>query len=550
MRLWNAQTGVWQRTMRHEGEWGSADATWHLRVAFAPDGKTVASGAETGVHLWDPQTGALQRTLRTLTMEGFPQMDDGSKVFGTDDVWAVAFSPDGKTLAVGTGDYMRYYAWTGRVHLWDLQTGRRKRTLRGHLGRVWTVAFSPDGRMVADGSGAAVGRGEVRLWDLQTATIQRTLIRDSDPAVAVVFSPDSKTVASLHAEVRNDTPQTPASFGTSLWDVQTGTVLLALSFMEEGHISAVVFSPDGKTVAISSAGGMKLWDPRTGALQRTLVEGSGPWVTAVAFSPDSKRVAGGGDDQTVRLWDTHTGQLHQALTGHRSKVASVAFAPDGKTVVSGSEDGQVRLWEVETGMLQHTLTGHKGKVTTVAFAPDGTRVISAGDGTVRVWNVQTGALQWTLTGTADAFSPDGTTVAWGWGSRVRLADVQTGTVRHTLTGHSGRVTAVAFAPNGTLLASSSVDGTTKLWHVKSGRLLATLMQLAPEDAPPSPDHSLVCTPEGYYTGSPGIERFLRFRVGQALVPADALRARYHRPSLVQQALAGKEVPPAGPFTGP
>ena len=111
-------------------------------------------------------------------------------------------------------------------------------------------------------------------------------------------------------------------------------------------------------------------------------------VAAVAFSPDGKPLATGGNDATVRRWDTATGQPHgPPLTGHTGTVWWVAFSPDGKLLASGGGDGTVRLWDTVTGQPHGPpLTGHTGAVNGVAFSPDGALLASASSDTiVRLW---------------------------------------------------------------------------------------------------------------------------------------------------------------------
>ncbi|KAF6806138.1 hypothetical protein CPLU01_15929 [Colletotrichum plurivorum] len=93
------------------------------------------------------------------------------------------------------------------------------------------------------------------------------------------------------------------------------------------------------------------------ACQQTL-EGHSNGVLSVAFSRDGRQLASGSYDNTVKLWDTATGQCQQTLEGHSNYVRSVAFSPDGRQLASGSHDNTVKLWDTATGQCQQTLEGH------------------------------------------------------------------------------------------------------------------------------------------------------------------------------------------------
>ena len=285
-------------------------------VAFSPDGKTLASGGAGGkVQLWDAETGELRRTV------------DGHKFW----VQMAAFSPDGRTLATAT---------PSDVKLWDARTGELKRTLgEQDSGNSWQkITFTPDGKRIA-----IVGLWRISFWDVETGENTRNL---DDRAGFAVYSPDGKTLACLPRNFWNQ---------ISLLDAETGE--LKQKIVKEGvaevSFRAVAFSPDGKTLV--SMGGeagvkeevLKVWDVETGKSKLTLhTNAQGPGdLNSISFSPDGKHVAAAGIDKDIYVWDVQTGELKQTLKD-TDAVNAVAFSPDGRTLASGNTYRQVKLWDV------------------------------------------------------------------------------------------------------------------------------------------------------------------------------------------------------------
>ncbi|MBP5975548.1 CHAT domain-containing protein [Brasilonema sp. CT11] len=442
---------------------------WVQSLAFSPDGQILASGSnDKTIRLWNIHTGQCLKTLRGHT----------------NCVQSLAFSSDGQILASGSNDQT--------IRLWNIQTGQCLKILPGHTSRVIFASFSLNGQTLVTGSEDQT----VRVWDVNTGECLQILETHINWVLSIALSPDKQTLVTA-------SDNTTVKF----WDLASGECIRILPDYNS-YVWAVAFSPDGKTLATGSEDKtVKIWDALTGECLQTLHEHSdsplgdsyASRVWLVAFNPDGQTLLSASENQTMKLWDVHTGQCLRTVDGYSNWVLSVAFSPDGQMLASSSEDQRVRLWDVVTGECLQTLQGHTNLVSSVTFAPQNIDVrtskfitsdvetnqksqilaSSSDDTTIKLWDATTGECVKTLWGhsswvNAISFSLDGQILASASRDQtVKLWDWRTGECLHTLEGHTHRVKTVAFNPQSSMLASGSDDNTVKLWDVSTGICLQT-----------------------------------------------------------------------------
>jgi RNA polymerase sigma factor (sigma-70 family) len=473
VRVWDAATG--QEVCRFEAE-KSVEG-----VALSCDGKLVASCAsDKGVHLWDVAT----------------RQHVGKLPFPEESVRAVAFAPDGKTLAAASasigpaGGEVR-----GRVLLFDVaaRTGSRQLTEGDHQ-PTKAVAFSPDGKTVA--AVDCIG-GPPRLWDAATGKERRPVGGHQGQITAATFTPDGRRVLT---SAWDET--------TRVWDAATGKELRRLpgssAYMRAdnrplpGSIGYLL--PDGKTLLTLT--GLKeqtahFWDLETGKELRRLA--LPPWDMRQAIDPAGRVLALPGEDNAIRLYDLATGKERGRLATHKGLVW-LTFSADATRLASASPD-QVVLWDVVAGKALRTFRGKELRAAngdwwfaySVALSPDGTLLAARGDdGAVGVWEMPTGKERLHLKNVAgDAhFSPDGRTlVMGGYQGQVGLWEVATGKERRRLDGHEGSVDAVGFSRDGRFLVTGGGETAALVWDLRppgmpltADTLKAAWTDLASDDA--------------------------------------------------------------------
>ncbi|MEU1722806.1 serine/threonine-protein kinase [Nonomuraea sp. NPDC005692] len=312
--------------------------------------------------------------------------------------------------------------------------------------------FTPDGDSVI--TSAYRGGGVVAVWDMRTGKRRRTFGDTDLGADSLSFNPDGTRLL------------TEGLTWGSLWNPATGALVRRLS----GHDTfwAAKFSPDGSVLVTTGAGEPVLLWNKDGKLIAKL-KGHKGIVWNPAFSADSSLLITPSEDRTARLWDVRERELLHTLNGHEDIVTDASISPDGKLAATSSRDGTTRLWDTATG---EQLAELEGEAYNLAFRPAGPALLATTDitGPFRFWDPAAPARPTELPNqgrlNALAFSADGSLLATcAESGEIHLWDGATGAAVATLTGHTGAVRFAVFNHDGTALASCAEDGTARVWQL-------------------------------------------------------------------------------------
>jgi WD40 repeat protein len=395
------------------------------------------------------------------------------------------------------------------------------------------VVFSPDGKQIA------VGDKGVKLLDAATGNELRGFESDQIGRISrVAFRPDGKQVAALSHNA------------VAVWDTEGGT-LVFLKHISASFQAGLAYSPNGKWLATpegsrGKASGIKLWESASGKEIADFRGHIGP-VNGIAFAPDGKRLVSASEDMTIKFWDVEKSEEITTLRGHSSAVRTLAFSPDGKRLVS-TTGSAVIVWDAIAlkrlygmGTAKQNVVDVNGKTvaqspppfrngaSAVIFTPDGERLVTGRyDGSIHFHNAATGEELFALFGhhgapTSLSFRADGQLASADSEGTVKVWDVGRSSAVRTLLGHANAVNAVAFSPDGKLLASCSPDQTVRIWDLATGKDRLTVRHYDDRVKAFQPVQAVLFSPDGQRLYSAGSDRHMRAWNAQTGKPLFAVK---------------------------
>jgi WD40 repeat protein len=282
----------------HEASFGA--------LAISPDCKKAAS---TGNY----------RLLRVWDLAGSREL--WSQSFGELQIKAIAFSPDGRTVAAGTSTQ----AADNVVRLFDAATGKELRRFGKPGPETFVVTFSPDGKHLAAGGLSTV----IDVWEVATGRTVRQIDHETSGVIAMRFSPDSSRLAAIDSDGR-----------IRLWDAATGREMPGLD--TQVHDFGLAFAPDGRALVSYGADGGQVWDLATRKVLCKLGKGE----QTAAVSPDGRRIASVGRFGKLFLWEAATGSKLGEFSGHAVSADDLVFSPDGTRLLSACVDRTLLVWDM------------------------------------------------------------------------------------------------------------------------------------------------------------------------------------------------------------
>lgn len=482
IEIWDIETETKISTLKAPEENMVGIANSVQVITFSADGRLLASGSQNSqIRLWHASTGKHLHTFQKRQED----MNDRNKTL------QLLFSPDNKYLVCGNEDTT--------VQVWDVTTGDSLAVFEAHIGQTTALAFSPDSTILATAS----SDGTVLLWDIETGKPLPTHITGHPSGVyTMAFSQDSSTLTSIAS---NRSP--------TLWDLNTiqkpnlnstSKFRIEGTRIGEGWSSFYAFSPDGtKLASIHRVNQVRLTDVQTGQELKTYIctmRGGSSLARKVIFSPDGKTIAVGANG-IMHLWNIENDKYKEIYLLDPKKnrqifdlnyprpldITRLVFSPNGEIIVSGTEGGKVQMWHVETGIelctflegewFEKAKKKRDGNIRKIRTTEHITGLVFSADREMLAVTTLFGKTRFfkceDQTQIEDikvkrsdtlAFSPDDTLLLSGLtAGKIEVWDLATSEKLTTLEGHRNGLSQLAISPDGKTMASVGGEGTILVW---------------------------------------------------------------------------------------
>ncbi len=376
-------------------------------------------------------------------------------------VFGVAFGPNGRYVATGSGD--------STARIWDAMSGSPVTDPLKHDGRVLTVAFSPTGLQIVTAS----EDDTARVWEVATGEQVGNPMRHDLDVTRAEFSPNGRWIATA-SEDRT----------ARVWNAVTGeSVVEPIKF--EGPVKAARFSRDGSRIAIGSEDmTAQVWTTLSGQPKsEPFSHGPFPLYWA-SFNSDATRIVTGGHDRGARIWDTGTGEEVTEGLSLAGRPLLAQFSPDDKQLMVATDNGVVQRFDAKTGApVGDRYSAKGGKVANAEYSPDGRSLLVVGTRGAVVLDAATGkplfekeASHTPRVINSGRFNADGSLFITAGDDKVaKVWDSKTGQPKGAAFTHKDGVTDAAFSRDGKFVATCSKDRTARYWELATGKAVTEPM---------------------------------------------------------------------------
>jgi|GEM_PF-2404952 len=274
------------------------------------------------------------------------------------EVFSLAYSPDGKYLASGNKD--------SKIMIWDIDKQKMIKMVEGHKEKIYSLSYSPNGKYLV--SGGLDSR--IKIWDTSTWKVIKTIKNHVAGVRSIKYSPDGRYLASGSDDG-----------SVIIWD--TSNWKKVKMFISSYQIMTLDFSPNGKYLAEGGTNYVKIWDTSTWKEIKTL-KGKYNYTMALSFDSAGKYLIAGDFDGNIKIWETKTWVEAKTIKAHSKKIRTIVAGHN--YLASGSDDGSIIIWDASSWEKIKTIENPDGKILSLAYSPDGKYLASGSQGdSIKIW---------------------------------------------------------------------------------------------------------------------------------------------------------------------